>query len=69
VAHIEADLAVCAGSGLCAYIAARYFDASGGVVHVLRTEVDAGDEADVEEAVGACPTQALRLRTAPGDGG
>jgi ferredoxin len=60
-ARISADTAVCAGSGLCSHIASKYFDSSDGVVRLLQEEVDEADVAAVVEAVGACPTQALRL--------
>jgi ferredoxin len=63
--RIDADAAVCAGSGLCSHIASKYFDSSGGVVKLLREEVDEEDGAVVAEAVGACPAQALRLEHAP----
>jgi len=62
--RIGADTAVCAGSGLCSHIASTYFDSSGGVVKLLREEVDAQDDATVVEAVEACPAQALRLERA-----
>jgi len=62
--RVAADRTVCAGSGLCAHIAPQYFDVSEGIVRVLEEEVEAGDDAAVEEAVGACPTQALRLESA-----
>lgn len=64
--RVTANRDVCVGSGLCAHVAPEYFDVSeAAVVEVLRNPV--ADEAlhDVEEAVEACPTQALRLeRTA-----
>jgi ferredoxin len=63
--RIGADIAVCAGSGLCSHIASKYFDSSGGVVKLLRKEVDEEDAAAVAEAVGACPAQALRLEHSP----
>jgi ferredoxin len=66
--RISAETAVCAGSGLCAHIASKYFDSTDGVVKVLREEVDAEDEEAVAEAVGACPTQALRLDPSPSTG-
>ena len=58
---IGADTEVCAGSGLCSHIAPKYFDSAGGVVKVLRKEVQGGDDTAVAEAISACPTQALRL--------
>jgi ferredoxin len=59
--RIGADPAVCAGSGLCSHIAAKYFDSTGEAVEVLLEEVDADDVETVAEAVSACPTQALWL--------
>jgi ferredoxin len=59
--RIGADTAVCAGSGLCSHIAAKYFDSADGVVKILREEVDGEDDEAVAEAISACPTQALRL--------
>lgn len=59
--RIGADTDLCAGSGLCSHIASKYFDSSGGVVKVLRDEVEREDDAAVAEAISACPAQALRL--------
>ena len=59
--RIVADPLICVGSGLCSYIAPKYFDSSDGVVAVLREEVDEADSAGVVEAVASCPAQALLL--------
>lgn len=60
-AHLSANKQVCVGSGLCAFVAPRYFDVSSGAVEVLEETVDDADADAVTEAVDACPTQALRL--------
>jgi ferredoxin len=60
--RIEADATVCAGSGLCAYIAASYFALDeDNLVTVIRRQVADGELDAVTEAARACPTQALRL--------
>lgn len=63
--RIGADTELCAGSGLCSHIAAKYFDSSDGVVKLLRDEVDGEDDVVVAEAISACPTQALTLEPSP----
>jgi ferredoxin len=59
--RIAADREACMGSGMCANIASRYFDASEGTVAVLLEEVAAEDADDVVDAVDGCPAQALRF--------
>ena len=60
--RIEVDRERCVGSGTCEMLAADLFEVGDeGIVAVLRPELD-GDDVDVaEEAVRACPTQALSL--------
>ena len=59
--RITADRGACMGSGMCAHIASRYFDASEDAVAVLLEQVAAEDEGVVADAVDACPAQALRF--------
>ena len=59
---IEASYDSCMGSGLCSMIAAKNFEVVDGTVTILQAEVGPDTLADVEEAIDACPTQALRFR-------
>ena len=59
---VEADADLCAGSGLCAYIAAGHFALDeDNLVTVIRPQVDDTEHEAVAEAARSCPTQALRL--------
>ncbi|MFF3573928.1 ferredoxin [Nocardia jiangxiensis] len=62
IAH--ADRAVCAGSGLCAYVAPNHFEVRDGVVAVIRARIAPSDSTQVTEAIDSCPTRALSLRAA-----
>lgn len=59
--RVGAHRHLCVGSGLCAYVAPKHFAVPTGVVEVLQEGVSAQDVTVVEEAVDACPTQALHL--------
>jgi len=62
VTGVEADAGRCAGSGLCAYIAAGHFALDeDNLVTVIRPQVDDTEHEAVAEAARSCPTQALRL--------
>lgn len=60
--RIEVDRERCVGSGTCEMLAADLFEVGGdGIVAVLRPEAEEGDLDAAEQAVRACPTQALAL--------
>lgn len=60
--RIEVDRERCVGSGSCEMLAADLFEVGGdGIVAVLRPEAEEDDLDAAEEAVRACPTQALAL--------
>lgn len=61
--RIEADIDMCIGAGQCVMTAPEVFDQrdEDGVVVVLRPEPGSADEVQAREAVGLCPSGALRL--------
>ena len=60
--RLSVDLDLCEGYGNCVFEAEDYCDLTeDGVVHLLHTEVDPGDEERVELAVASCPVSALLL--------
>jgi ferredoxin len=65
-ARVVVDAGKCRGYGLCMAIQPDVFDvpAASSTVVLLRAVVGADDIEDVEEAVRACPAQALTLRRA-----
>ena len=59
---IEVDRERCVGSGTCEMLAPDLFEVGDdGIVAVLRPEPDGADVDAAEDAVQACPTQALSL--------
>ena len=59
---IEVDTNECRGYALCIGVAPDYFELDeGGIVAVLKDDVEAGDEDAVREAALVCPTQAIRV--------
>jgi len=61
VTRVVVDPERCVGSGTCEALAPAVFEVGDdGITHVLRAP-GAADLAEVREAVGACPTQALTL--------
>lgn len=61
--RIEADAEVCIGAGQCVMTAPELFDQSDdGVVIVLEPEPGPEFATQAREAVGLCPSGALRLR-------
>jgi ferredoxin len=60
---IELDRAKCTGIGMCESVAPNFFEIDDdGELVVHRVDANGDDEvADVEAAVRACPTAALRL--------
>jgi ferredoxin len=60
--RIAVDRERCVGSGTCEMLAADLFEVGDdGIVAVLRPELGSDDVEPAEEAVAACPTQALHL--------
>jgi ferredoxin len=60
--RVVADLSKCQGYANCVMVDPQRFDLdSGNQVAILRNPVEPGEEDLVQEAVRACPTQALRI--------
>ena len=61
--RVVVDAARCQGYGLCVGIDPDVFDIPDGslVAYVLRDVIDGDQRRDVEEAVVACPAQAISL--------
>ena len=60
--RIDVDRERCVGSGTCEMLAPDLFEVGDdGIVAVLRPELDGADLDPAEDAVQACPTQALSL--------
>ena len=60
--RIDVDRERCVGSGTCEMLAPDLFEVGDdGIVAVLRPEPDGADVDAAEDAVQACPTQALSL--------
>ena len=60
---IEVDLDLCQGHAMCELEAPDYFKVpKRGQVQILNDEAPEEDRAQVEQAVSACPTQALSIR-------
>ncbi|WP_067828555.1 ferredoxin [Nocardia inohanensis] len=58
---IAVDTAKCAGLGVCESLAPDYFEVGPqGSAVALRPDVPEADEHTVQDAIAACPTQALR---------
>jgi ferredoxin len=61
--RIEVDMDLCQGHAMCELEAPDYFNVpKRGQVEILNTEPPDQDRAQVEQAVRACPTQALSMR-------
>lgn len=62
--QVVVDGTRCKAYGLCVSIHPEVFDLPKGatVAHVLRDVIDEDDRRDVEEAIRACPAQAISLR-------
>jgi ferredoxin len=59
---IEVDLDLCQGHAMCALEAPDYFKVpKRGKVEILKDTASQEDRAEVEQAVWACPTQALSI--------
>ena len=60
--RIVADRDVCIGAGMCVLTAPAVFDqADDGLVLLLVEEPDGADAVVAREAVGLCPSRALRV--------
>jgi ferredoxin len=60
---IEVDLDLCQGHAMCQLEAPDYFKVpKRGKVEILKAKPPDEDRAQVEQAVWACPTQALSIR-------
>ena len=62
--RVIVDTARCQAYGLCVAIHPEVFDVPDGATtaHVLRDVIDDDDRRDVEEAIHACPAQAISLQ-------
>ena len=59
---IEVDLDLCQGHAMCELEAPAYFKVpKRGKVEILKDNAPEEDRAEVEQAVWACPTQALSI--------
>jgi ferredoxin len=64
---VEVDLDLCQGHAMCEVEAPDYFTVpKRGKVRILNTEPPEDDRAQIEQAVWACPTQALSIKEIPG---
>jgi ferredoxin len=61
--HVKVDGSLCIGSGNCVELAPAHFtqDEDTGLVVLLRSDVEASDEADVERAAVICPAGVIRV--------
>jgi ferredoxin len=67
---ISVDPEACQGHGRCAFLAASLFSLDSELELTYDPSPDESQRADVEEAIAACPEQAIReLREASGSGG
>jgi ferredoxin len=61
--RVEADLDLCQGHAMCELEAPDYFKVpKRGQVDILNDEPPEEDRAQIEQAVLACPTQALSIK-------
>ena len=61
--RIEVDLDLCQGHAMCELETAEYFHVpKRGKVEILNDEPSEEDRAQIEQAVWACPTQALSIK-------
>jgi ferredoxin len=60
---IEVDMDLCQGHAMCELEAPNYFKVpKRGKVEILKQTAPEEDRAEIEEAVWACPTQALSIK-------
>ncbi len=63
VIKIEVDIDLCQGHAMCALEAPAYFRVpKRGQVEILKDTAPEEDRPEVEQAVWACPTQALSIK-------
>jgi len=61
--RVEVDYEKCQSAGVCESLAPHVFEVrTDGMMYVLAHHVTAADEADVRDAVAACPSFALQVR-------
>jgi ferredoxin len=61
--RVEVDYEKCQSAGVCESLAPHVFELrTDGFMYVLAQDVTAADEADVRDAVAACPSFALEVR-------
>jgi ferredoxin len=65
--HVIVDEEKCCGAGTCVMIAPAVFDQrdEDGIVVLLQSEPDEGQQAAVREAANLCPAAAIRLVAGP----
>ncbi|HET6731386.1 ferredoxin [Mycobacterium sp.] len=64
---IEVDMDLCQGHAMCELEAPDYFTVpKRGKVEVVNDEAPEEDRGQIEQAVWACPTQALSIKETPG---
>ena len=61
---VVVDFAKCTGLGICESVAPEFFEVNGdGDLVQLREDIGVDELLAVEEAVAACPTEALRIES------
>lgn len=66
--RVEVDYDKCQSAGVCESLAPHVFELrADGMMYVLAQDVTAADEADVRDAVAACPSFALTVREGRGE--
>ena len=58
---VDVDMGVCQNYGQCVFAAPEVFDLDDAGELVFQGEVDDSARSDVEDAVTACPVQAIRI--------
>jgi ferredoxin len=59
---IEVDRKKCTGLGICESLAPTFFEVDdSGDLLLLKEDINPDELAEIEEAVAACPTEALRI--------
>jgi ferredoxin len=65
--RVEVDYEKCQSAGVCESLAPHVFEVrTDGMMYVLAHDVTTADEADVRDAVAACPSFALQVREGNG---
>lgn len=59
---VVVDRKKCTGLGICESLASAFFEVDdSGDLLLLKEDIDPDELAEIEEAVAACPTEALRI--------